>query len=56
MKTVFFDLDDTLYSRGQPFVEAAGICFGEQGLDYYAVYLACVSGETRSSRRPRPAK
>lgn len=42
MKTVFFDLDDTLYSRGQPFVEAAGICFGEQGLDYYAVYLACV--------------
>ena len=39
--TVFFDVDDTIYSRGDAFVQACEAFFEPQLADAYGVYLLC---------------
>ncbi len=39
--TVFWDIDDTIYSRGDPFLKACGIFFDQPLEDPYGAYLTC---------------
>ena len=39
--TVFFDVDDTIYSRGDAFVQACEVFFEPKLSDAYGVYLLC---------------
>ena len=39
--TVFFDLDDTIYSRGDAFVQACEVFFEPRLADPYGIYLLC---------------
>ena len=39
--TVFFDVDDTIYSRGDAFVQACEVFFEPQLADPYGIYLLC---------------
>lgn len=41
IKTVFFDIDDTIYDRSLPFINAMKDCFGSAPENAYEVYLAC---------------
>ena len=41
MKTLFFDVDDTLYDRSDSFVSAFGEFFAEPVCDAYAAYVTC---------------
>ena len=39
--TVFFDVDDTIYSRGDAFVQACEVFFEPRLADPYGIYLLC---------------
>jgi len=41
IKTVFFDIDDTIYDRSEPFIAAVRTYFKEVPGNAYEIYLAC---------------